>query len=75
MSDREHARRVFGEPRLERDMDLMTERAIASMVERGTMTPEEAVVKRADLRQAGDTAGERAERRPASDSAPADGEE
>jgi len=75
MSDREHARRVFGEPHMETDMDLMTERAITSMVERGTMTPEEAVVKRADLRQAVDAAGERAERRLASDSARVDGEE
>ncbi len=75
MSDREHAHRVFGEPHMETDMDLMTERAITSMVERGTMTLEEAVVKRADLRQAVDAAGERAERRPASDSAPVDGEE
>ncbi len=30
-------------------MDRMIERAIDSLVERGKMTPEEAVVKRADL--------------------------
>jgi len=55
-------------------MDRMVERAIASLVERGKMTPEEAAVKRAELRQSVDAAGKRAERRHVSDKAQMDGE-
>lgn len=37
---------VFGVPSMERDMDRMVERAIESLVERGKMTPEEAIATR-----------------------------
>ena len=43
---RERRQNAFGVPYMERDMDRMVERAIESLVERGKMTPEEAVAAR-----------------------------
>jgi len=63
----------YGLP-IETDMDRMVERAIASLVERGKMTPEEAAVKRAELRQSQDVAGERTDPRQAADEARIDEE-
>jgi len=77
MSDGEHKRRVYGDPHMDTNMDLMTERAIASLVERGAMTPEEAAMKRTELRQSRDAAGDRADRaeRRRPDKARGDGED
>lgn len=43
---RERRLDAFGFPHMVRDMDRMVERAIASLVEYGKMTPEEAVAAR-----------------------------
>ncbi len=45
-TQRERRPDVFGVPYMERDMDRMVERAIESLVERGKITPEEAVAAR-----------------------------
>ena len=43
---RERRQNAFGVPSMERDMDRMVERALESLVERGKITPEEAVAAR-----------------------------
>jgi len=43
---RERRQNAFGVPYMERDMDRMVERALESLVERGKITPEEAVAAR-----------------------------
>ncbi len=74
MDDTETTVRLFNGVPVETDMDRMVERAITSLVERGKMTSKEAVVKRAELRQAQDAARDRAEHRQASDKAQIEGE-
>lgn len=73
MNDREHNRSIDGIP-IETDMDRMVERAIASLVERGKMTLDEAAAKRAELGLTVDEARERAERQRASETVQMDGE-
>jgi len=60
--DTEPTRRKIDDIPVETNMDLMLERAIASLVERGKMTPEDAATKRADLWQSRDAARDRADR-------------
>jgi len=61
MSDTETTGRLCKDMPVETNIDLMVERAIGSLVARGEMSPEDAAVKRADLRHAQEAAWDRAE--------------